>query len=427
MIPAEGLVLRGPVLSSTAAGQARAIEDGFVQIGADGRIAATGAWGATEAGSAPVVSVAPALILPAFVDAHVHLPQIDVRGRYGPPLMEWLERFVFPAEARFADPDHASRTAERFLAALAGAGIGTAAVFATVHAAACERAFEAAAASGLRIVLGKVLMDRHAPAALLEPAETGITASLALAERWEGSAGGRLHTAITPRFAPTCTPELLERAGRAARETGLRVQTHLSEQADEIAAVRRLFPGAADYLEVYERADLVHDRTILAHAIHCDDAAYRRLASAGASIACCPTSNAFLGSGRFPLDRATAAGARVAVGSDVGAGPLFSPLDVLRHLAYLDGRPSAAELLHRGTAAGARALALDHVTGRIEPGLAADLVLLVPPPGASGDPLERFAQCVFLGPETRIVATLVEGRVVHGAVPKGGTPSPTSG
>jgi guanine deaminase len=425
VIPVEGLVLRGPLLTSVDAGHARAIEDGFVQIGPDGRIVGAGVWGTRESTpevqTAPVVSVAPALILPAFVDAHVHLPQIDVRGRYGPSLLEWLERFVFPAEERFADPDHASRVAERFLAAVARAGVGTAAVFVTVHAAACERAFEAAAASGLRVVLGKVLMDRNAPPALLEPAEAGIAATLALAERWEGSAGGRLHTAVTPRFALTSTPELLERSGRAAREAGLRVQTHLSEQPDEIAAVHRLFPEATDYLEVYEQAGLVHDRTILAHAVHCDDDAFRRITTAGASIACCPTSNAFLGSGRFPLDRASAAGVTVAVGSDVGAGPLFSPLDVLRHLAYLDGRPSPAELLHRGTAAGARALALEDVTGRIEPGLSADLVLLEPPPGAAGDPLERFAQCVFLGPETNVVATMVQGRIVHGALPRSGT------
>ena len=148
----------------------------------------------------------------------------------------------------------------------------------------------------------------------------------------------------------TSTAELLEQAGRTARAAGLRVQTHLSEQPAEIAAVQKLFPQAIDYLDVYERAGLVHDRTILAHAVHCEGDAFRRIAAAGAAIACCPTSNAFLGSGRFPLDRASAAGATVAVGSDVGAGPLFSPLDVLRHLAYLDGRPSAAELLHRATA-----------------------------------------------------------------------------
>lgn len=423
MIPPEGLVLRGSLLTSLDPGRARAIEDGFVRIAPDGRIASAGDWSgaaAAEVQGAPVLRVAPALILPAFVDAHVHLPQLDVRGRYGPPLLEWLERYVFPAEARFDDPDHASRVAERFMAALAKAGVGTAAVFATVHPAACERAFEVAAASGLRVILGKVLMDRNAPAALLEPAEAGIQSSLALAERWEGSAGGRLHTAITPRFAPTSTAELLEGAGRAARAAGLRVQTHLSEQIDEIGAVRKLFPEAVDYLDVYERAGLVHDRTILAHAVHCEAGAFRRIAAAGAAIACCPTSNAFLGSGRFPLDRAAAAGATVAVGSDVGAGPLFSPLDVLRHLTYLDGRPQAAELLHRGTAAGARALALEDVTGRIEPGLSADLLLLEPPPAATGDPLERFAQCVFLGPETRVVATMVEGRVVYGALPRGG-------
>lgn len=411
-----GLVLRGPVLSPQDCRQARVHEDGFVRVSPEGRILETGAW-TPEVTGEPVVSSGRALILPAFVDAHVHLPQVDVRGRYGPELMDWLARFVFPAEARFADSDHAAAVAERFFAALAGAGVGSAAVFATVHHEATECAFQAAEASGLRIVMGKVLMDRNAPAELLEPAEEGIASTLALAERWEGSAGGRLHTAITPRFAPTSTRDLLDRAGRASREAGLRVQTHLSEQVAEIALVRQLFPDAGDYLGVYERAGLVHDRTILAHAVHCDAEAFGRIADADAAIACCPTSNAFLGSGRFPLVPATEAGALVASGSDVGAGPLFSPLDVLRHLAYLDGRPAPAELLFRGTAAGARALAMEGVTGRLEPGLAADLVLLRPPACSAGDPLERFAQCVFLGPETEVVATIVEGRIVHGALP----------
>ncbi|MGH7563889.1 MAG: amidohydrolase family protein, partial [Gemmatimonadota bacterium] len=333
-----GLLLRGPVLAPLDSRRARVHEDGFVRVSPEGRILETGPWSPDLRGG-PVVATGRALVLPAFVDAHVHLPQIDLRGRYGPGLMDWLERFVFPAEARFADPDHAAAVAERFFAALAAAGVGSAAVFPTVHHAATERAFQAAEASGLRVVMGKVLMDRNAPAELLEPAEEGIAASLALAERWEGSAGGRLHTAITPRFAPTSTRDLLDRAGRAAREAGLRVQTHLSEQSEEIGVVRKLFPDAADYLGVYERSGLVHDRTILAHAVHCDADAFGRIAAAEAAIACCPTSNAFLGSGRFPLLPAKDAGVTVAAGSDVGAGPQISPLDVLRHLAYLDGRP----------------------------------------------------------------------------------------
>ncbi|MGH7563378.1 MAG: guanine deaminase [Gemmatimonadota bacterium] len=416
MTAIRGLVLRGPVLTPLDSHRARFHDDGFVRVSPEGRILETGSW-PPDVRSGPVVATGRALVLPAFVDAHAHLPQIDVRGRYGPGLMDWLERFVFPAEARFADPDHAAAVAERFFAALAAAGVGSAAVFATIHHAAADRAVGAAEASGLRVVMGKILMDRNAPAELLEPAETGIAASLALAERWEGAAGGRLHTAITPRFAPTSTRDLLDRAGRAAREAGLRVQTHLSEQPEEIAVVRKLFPDAGDYLEVYERAGLVHDRTILAHAVHCDADAFERIAAADAAIACCPTSNAFLGSGRFPLAPSTAAGVTVAAGSDVGAGPQLSPLDVLRHLAYLDGRPAPAELLFRGTAAGARALGLEGVTGKLEPGLAADLVLLQPPASATGDPLERFAQCVFMGPETRVVATIVEGRIVHGGLP----------
>ena len=419
MTAGRAAILRGPVLSPLSEDRAEVHPDGFVQIAADGRIAATGSWpppgneqgAATE--SSRVVLSGRALILPAFVDAHVHLPQIDVRGRYGLPLLAWLERHVYPAEAAFADPEHAFRVAGRFFRALAGAGVGSAAVFATVHAAAAHRAFEAAAESGLRIILGKVLMDRNAPAALLESAAEGVRESLALAERWEGAAGGRLHTAITPRFAPTSTPELLSAAGRAAVEAGLRVQTHLAEQSEEIAVVREAFLDADDYLDVYARAGLVREGAVFAHAVHCDGGAYRRIAAAGAAIACCPSSNAFLGSGVFPLARARECGVTIGIGSDVGAGPQFSPLDVLRHLAYLD-RVTPAELLYRGTLSGARALGLDGVTGRLTAGLAADLTLIEPPADAEGDPLEVFLQCVFRQPETRVLATLVDGAVVHG-------------
>jgi guanine deaminase len=420
--------LRGALLTPLGPDRAEIVEDAIVEIGPDGRISSIVPAEKLDAGAAPPPPPGRTLILPAFVDTHVHLPQIDVRGRWGLPLLAWLERHVFPVEAAFADPDHAARVAERFFAALAAAGTGTACVFATVHEEATGRAFEAAEASGLRIVLGKVLMDRGAPGELLESADRGIRASLALAERWEGAGGGRLHTAITPRFALTCTPELLSAAGRAAREAGLRLQTHLAEQPDEIARALAEFPGARDYLEVYESAGMVREGAVFAHAIHCSDDAFRRMARAGAAVACCPTSNAFLGSGTFQLARAREAGVMVGIGSDVGAGPQLSPLDVLRHFAYLGGpedravgpdataRVSPRELLYRATLAGAEALGFPE-TGRIAPGLSADLVVLEPPPDATGDPLERFVQCVFRQPETRVVATLVQGRVVHGALP----------
>ncbi|MDX1661768.1 MAG: amidohydrolase family protein, partial [Gemmatimonadota bacterium] len=281
---------------------------------------------------------------------------------------------------------------------------------------ATHRAFEAAEASGMRVVMGKVLMDRNAPEPLLEPVDEAIADSLALAERWEGAGGGRLGYAITPRFALSCSAEMLAAAGRAAVDADLKVQTHLAEQPEEVAAVADRFPDAADYLEVYERAGLVKPGAVFAHAVHCSDDAYRRLAAGGGAIACCPTSNAFLGSGAFPLARARAAGVTIGVGSDVGAGPQFSPLDVLRHLAHLD-RLAGEELLYRGTAAGAEALGLDELTGRIEPGLGADLVVLEPPDDATGSPLERFVQSVFRQPETRVAATLVDGRPIHGSLP----------
>lgn len=418
MTDRRALLLLGSVLSPIDAGRAVVHEEGYVLIH-DGVVEAAGPRPPPEPGAGAAARVADlgrSLILPAFVDAHVHLPQLDVRGRYGLPLLEWLERWVYPAEAAFADPEHAASVAERFFAALAAAGVGSAGVFSTVHREATDRAFAAAEASGLRVVMGKVLMDRGAPGELLEPVGEAIAASLALAERWEGAAGGRLRYAVTPRFAVSCSGELLAAAGRAAAGAGLRVQTHLAEQADEVEAVAAEFPAAGDYLAVYERAGLVKPGSVFAHAIHCTDGAYRRLAAAGAAVACCPTSNAFLGSGAFPLARARATGVTIGVGSDVGAGPRLSPLDVLRHLAHLD-RLGAEEILYRGTAAGAEALALADVTGRIEPGMAADLVVLRPPEDAGGDPLERFVQCVFREPEVDIVATLVDGRVVHGTLP----------
>jgi guanine deaminase len=402
------------VLSPLDAGCAQVFEDGFVRVGPDGRIDDVGQW---REGLDPDQAIASgrALLLPAFVDAHVHLPQLDVRARYGAPLMQWLERYVYPAEAAFADPAHAATAAERFFRALAAAGTGTAAVFATIHAEATHHAFEIAEASGLRIVMGKVLMDREAPPALLEPAAEGIRATLALAERWEGAGGGRLHVAVTPRFAPACSAELLTAAGSAARDAGLRVQTHLAESADEIEAVRRQFPGSPDYLAVYERAGLAGEHSIFAHSIHLGDSEFARLAGVGAAVACCPTSNAFLGAGAFPLSAARNSGVEIGLGSDVGGGPQLSLLDVCRHLSYL-GRPEPEEILYRATLGGARALGLDGTTGRLAAGLAADLVLLEPPPDATGDPLERFVQCVFRQPETRVVALLVGGAVVHGGL-----------
>lgn len=410
----RAVLLRGRVLNPVDPGRAQAFEDGFVQVGPDGRIGDVGAW--TD-GLDPCAAthVGRALILPAFVDAHVHLPQLSVRARYGEPLLSWLAHHVYPAEAAFADPGHAAREAERFFRALASAGTGTAAVFATVHPEATRRAFEAAEASGLRVVMGKVLMDREAPPELLEPTADGIRATLELAERWEGAGGGRLHVAVTPRFAPACSAELLAAAGDAARGAGLRVQTHLAESTDEIESVRRHFPGIPDYLAVYERAGLASERSIFAHSIHLGEAAFARIAGAGASVACCPSSNAFLGSGAFPLATARGAGVEIGLGSDVGAGPQLSLLDAGRHLSYL-GRPAPEEILYRATLGGARALNLDGMTGRIAPGLAADLLLLEPPPDATGDPLEIFVQCVFRQPETRVVALLVDGAVVHGAL-----------
>ncbi|HET6361988.1 MAG TPA: amidohydrolase family protein, partial [Gemmatimonadota bacterium] len=195
-----------------------------------------------------------------------------------------------------------------------------------------------------------------------------------------------------------------------------RVQTHLAESTDEIEFVRRLFPDASDYLAVYERAGLAGERSLFAHSIHLGAPEFRRIAEAGAAIACCPSSNAFLGSGSFPLAAARETGVEIGLGSDVGAGPQLSLLDAARHLSYLD-QPGPAEILYRATLGGARALDLEGKTGRLARGMAADVLLLEPPPDATGDPLELFVQCVFRQPETRVVALLVDGAVVYGRLP----------
>ncbi|MDT8325250.1 MAG: amidohydrolase family protein, partial [Bacteroidota bacterium] len=211
------------------------------------------------------------VLLPGLVDAHVHLPQFDCRGKFGTTLLEWLDRFIYPEEMRFADDAVARDVARRFYAALARAGTTTAMVYGTVHPRATHIAFEEAERAGLRIILGNVLMDRYAPDALLMTAEVSLRASEELIERWHRSTP-LLAYAVTPRFAPTCSPELLRGAAALAARHDTYVQTHLNESAAEIARVRELFPDAADYTDVYRAAGLLTGRTVLGHNVHTDDA-----------------------------------------------------------------------------------------------------------------------------------------------------------
>jgi guanine deaminase len=316
----------------------------------------------------------PHIILPGMVDAHVHLPQLDCRGKFGTSLLEWLERFIYPEEKRFAAESVARDVARRFHAALIAAGTTTAMVYSSVHERATNIAFEESARAGLRIILGKVLMDREAPAELCESAEAGLAATERLIERWHRSTD-RLWYAVTPRFAVSCSPALLSGAARLARKYDTFVQTHCNESAGEITRVRELFPDAAHYTAVYDTAGLLGERTVLAHSIHSDDTQLALLAERGCVVAHCPDSNLFLGSGRFPLEQHEKHGLRIALGSDVGAGTTLSMFHVMHAMSHVQGRSLHPFLpLYHATLGGAEALGLQSAIGSLDEGKEADLI-----------------------------------------------------
>ena len=323
------------------------------------------------------------LIVPGFVDAHVHFPQYQVRGRFAGALLPWLREHIWPEEIRYADRFHAQREARVFLDALAAAGTTTAAVFGSPHPSSVVPLFEAERAPD--VIAGPALMDREGPAELLTDPQEAMQAM----ERLVGFYGDRL--AVSPRFAVSSSPELLHRCGQLAREHKLRIQTHLAENLDEIALVATQFPECRDYLEVYERAGLVGSRSLLAHVVHCSDDALQRIAAASAIVVHCPTSNIALGSGRMPIEALSGHGIHVCLGTDVGAGPDLCMLDVLRAFIKIhnDRYPIHAEsLLRLATLQGALALGLAD-RGMLDLGFRADMVVLRAQ-DAGGDPVSAF-------------------------------------
>ena len=374
----------------------------------------------------PVTAYANALITAGFVDAHVHFPQLPIIGAGGKPLLDWLATYTYPAEERYADADYARAVAHVYLRENLRNGITTAAVFGTVHAASVDALFEEADAEGLRLVAGKVLMDRNAPAALRDTAQRGYDESKRLIARWHGR--GRLAYAITPRFAVTSTPAQLEAAGALKREhPDAYVQSHLSENRAEIARVAELFPGAASYLDVYAKHGLTGMRTIYGHGIHLDEADFRALHEAGTALAHCPTSNNFLGSGLFRLAAATdpRRPVRVGLATDVGGGTSLSMLRTMQaacEVAQMAGTPlSPSGALYLATRGAARALDLDDRIGTVAPGMDADLTVL----DLNSTPLidfrmrgvgdidEALAVQMALGDDRAIRATYVGGRLAY--------------
>lgn len=360
------MILRGPLLTPAPDGL-RSIDDAVVTV--EGETLAE----VRPAARDEVVDLDlrdRGLMVPGLVDAHVHFPQYPVRGAFGGELMPWLRRYIWPEECRYAEPAHAALQAPVFLDALLRAGTTTAAVYGSPHAHSVEPLLTAR--PGPTVLAGPAWMDQQGPDELMTSAATAEDALERLAARF----GRRL--VATPRFAVSCSGELLRVCGRVAARHGLHVQTHLSENPDEIELVSRLFPESRDYLDVYDRAGLLGDRTLLAHAVHCSGDAFERIAAAGATVVHCPTSNVALHSGRMPMERVLAAGAAVCLGSDVGAGPDLSMLDVLRcfvqqHEGICSVEPETS--LPLATRAGALALGLED-RGWLLEGARADLAVL---------------------------------------------------
>jgi guanine deaminase len=362
------------------------------------------------------------LIVPGFVDAHAHAPQTAAIGAYGEQLLEWLHGYIFPSEARFADPAYARAGIAFFLDELLRNGTTTAAIFSSSHRVATDILFEEAQQRSMRIIAGKMLMDRNAAEELLDSPESAYEDSKKLIEKWNGR--DRLLYAITPRFAPTSTSAELESAGRLMQEyPDLYMQTHLAENLREVELVHKLFPDTKDYLDVYDRYGLLGRRSIFGHSIHLSDREFARIAETG-SVACwCPTSNFFLGSGIFDYARAKRMEAMVAMGTDVSAGTSFSMLATLNE-AYkgsavrAETKLSALDAFYLITFGAARALSLQDRIGNFVSGKEADFLVLdlecTPLMRYRMDHTETLAERLFvlmmLGDDRCVARTYVAGR-----------------
>ena len=452
------MLYRAHLLSPLASEGLLDLPDGGLLVGATGRIQAAGPFEAVSAAhpGAEVTDLRPSWILPGLVDLHSHLPQHGAVAQDGLPLLPWLETHIFPAELAFADPEVAAAAARTWFAGQLALGTTTSVVYGSVHPEAMHRAFQVAETSGIRCIMGKVMMDRHAPEGLLETTTASLSASLELCKTWHGRDGGRLQYAFTPRFAPTCTRELLAGVGRAAASTGAYVQTHLSENLQELAWVKELFPECPTYTDVYAQAGMLGPRTLLGHGIHLAPGERALIRAAGATLVHCPRSNAFLQSGIMPLRRWLRDGLSVGLGTDVGAGPsldlwaemamactasklhcagqrnLSARLPLLDSLSEaqraqvaltLDLEPeepiAPLEALGLATLHGARALGLEAVTGSLEPGKDADFIVVDPgrvdpAPSRGAEPAQQVvSRLVYRSAPAMIRATYVRGRLCH--------------
>jgi guanine deaminase len=433
--PQSVTVLRGRVLTFIEEPQGlddaasyRYIEDGAVVVGGDGKILMIGPFNPRAAEHHKVIDHRPNLILPGFIDPHIHMPQMQVIGSYAANLLEWLNTYTFVEEQKFGDAAHASRIASRFFDELIRHGTTTASAYCSAHPQSADAFFAEAMNRDMLMLGGKVMMDRNAPAALCDTPQRAYDETKAGIERWHGK--GRGQYVISPRFAITSSPEQMEMAEALAREfPDLHIQTHVDENLAEIEFARELYPNLPDYLGIYERYHLLGPKTLLGHCIHLTHRELEVLAATRSVAVWCPTSNLFIGSGLFDHDRLQHAGARIAVATDVGGGTSYSMLRTLdegyKILQLRGQRLNPLRSFYMMTLGNARALSLEGRVGSLAPGMAADLVVLdaraTPQMALRMETVESLANELFLlqtcGDDRAVVETYVMGKPMKSALP----------
>ncbi|MES2151738.1 MAG: guanine deaminase [Pseudomonadota bacterium] len=405
-------------------------EDGLLVVDGD-KVQAAGDYAALAPALPPGTSLHDyrgQLIVPGFIDTHLHFPQTDMIASPAPGLLPWLETYTFPTERQFGDPQHAREVADFFLDELLRCGTTTAMVYCTVQRSSVDAFFDASEARNLRMVAGKVLMDRNCPDFLRDTAEGGVRESEELIRKWHKR--GRALYAITPRFAPTSSEAQLQLAGElAAAYPDTFIQTHVSENVEECSWVKSLFPAARSYLDVYDRCGMMRPRAMFGHCIWLDDADFARMAETRSAAAICPTSNLFLGSGLFDFARADAAAVPLSLATDVGAGTSFSMLQTMNEaykVARLKGSYlPAVRMFYMATLGAARSMQLEGTIGSFAPGAEADFIVLDPQAtpllarrNARRESLEELLfSLALLGDDRAVRATYAAGRKVHQRLP----------
>ncbi len=414
----------GHIINPTSEDAFEDFEHGALIVDQSGQIAALGHWHDLKDnfGSAQVVDFGSQLLMPGMIDMHLHLPQFPQIGKSGEHLLGWLEKYIYPAEARFSNEKHAETIARWFFKELAASGTTCGVVFTTIHGAATDIAFRVAEQMGSRVIMGKVLMDKRAPDYLCETVSQAVEESTRLCEKWHGKQEGRLMYAFTPRFAVSCSEQLLRETGKMWQaHPGSYMHTHLSESQEEIRLVASDFPDRENYFDVYAHFGLVGSNAVFAHAIHLDDSVIARIRKSDSALAHCPSSNFFLKSGVFPYRRLHKAGVRFGLGSDVAAGPHMNLFQVMKDANFIqpDNWISPVELFYRATLAGAKALNIADRVGNLEVGKDADFIVVDPTRKSStvddilAAPAEEIlSTLVFAGDDRMVAETFVRGQSI---------------